>query len=288
VAYENIIYEKYGTDNRIGRITLNRPEKLNALSPALLEEFEQCLKEAALDQSVRVLVIRGAGRAFGPGYDISGAGAAPAGGRRRARLGEAGALGPGRWGMQDGARRQLFLWNLPKITIAQIHGFCLAGSCEYAMMCDLVIAADDAQIGHPAVRAMGHPRNSCIFPMLIGMRKSKELLYMGNQVSGKEAEQMGMINKSVPVDQLEDEVNNWAERISHQSADALAIHKETLNRWWQNMGIDSSIRSSADYDLMYSLSEQGIAWREKAAELGMKGALEWRDGPYGDLRGRKA
>ncbi|MBI4302574.1 MAG: hypothetical protein HY664_08205, partial [Chloroflexi bacterium] len=223
------------------------------------------------------------GRGFGAGYDISGSGTP---GTRRARLGEPGALGPARWGMHDGARRQLFLWHLPKVTIAQVHGYCLAGSCEYAMMCDLVIAAEDAIIGHPAVRAMGHPRNSCIWPLLIGMRKSKELLYTGRQISGIEAEQIGMINKAVPADKVEEEVNRWAEMIAHQSADALAIHKETLNRWWQNMGIESSIRSSSDYDLMYQLSEQGIAWREKIQQEGMKAALAWRDGPYNDLRGK--
>ena len=141
MEYDTITYDRYGTNDQIGRITLNRPEKLNALSVELLGELEVALAKAAWDDDIRIIVIRGSGRGFGAGYDLSGAGGADAPTQSR--------LTRSRQGLQEGARRQMFLFNLPKVTIAQVHGYCLAGSCEYAMMTDLIIAADDAKIGHP-------------------------------------------------------------------------------------------------------------------------------------------
>jgi len=279
MAYNTIIYDKYGTNNHLGRITLNRPAKLNALSSELLQEFEDALKNIARDPEIRVVIIRGAGRGFGAGYDLSGM---PAG----INIPHKHRFGLSRIGLHEGARLQMYLWNFPKITIAQVHGYCLAGSCEYAMMCDLVVAAEDAQIGHPGIRGLGHPRNSCFWPLIIGMRKTKELMYTGDQVSGKEAEAMGMINHAVPANELEAETTRLAERIAIQSADALAVHKEALNRWWQTMGIEGAVRAAADFDAMYQNTEQAAELNKKIAELGLKGGFEWRDKPYGDLRGR--
>lgn len=282
MGYETIIYDRYGTNDQIGRITLNRPEKLNALSGQLLSELEQALKLAAWDDSVRVIVIRGSGRGFGAGYDLGGGGGGGAADTPpRSRLTSS------RKDLQEGARRQMFLFNLPKVTIAQVHGYCLAGSCEYAMMCDLIIAAEDSKIGHPGVRGLGHPRNSCIWPMVLGMRKTKELMYTGDSISGTEAERIGMINKAVPVDQLEAEVTKLAERIANQSADALAIHKEALNRWYQGMGMEASVMAAADYDYVYQHTESARNLFEKIREVGLKEAFTWRDTPYGDLRGSK-
>lgn len=279
MEYNTIIVDRYGTDGRIGRITLNRPEKLNTLSNQLLDELECALKEMAKEHSIRVIVIRGSGRGFGAGYDLSSAGA------ELQKLPPEAVFGHLRMGYQDGARLQMFLWNLPKITIAQVHGYCLAGSLEYAMMCDLVIASDDAVIGHPGVRGLGHPRNSCFWPLILGMRKTKELMYTGDQLSGKEAAEIGMINRSVPSEDLEKEVTRMAERIGNQSADALAIQKEALNRWWQTMGIDGAVKAAADYDCMYQFTEQARLLNQKIKELGLKAAFEWRDKPYRDLSG---
>lgn len=283
MEFKTIIYDRYGTDDRIGRITLNRPEKLNALSAELLSEMEAALAAAAWDDDVRVIVIRGSGRGFGAGYDLTPrpGGGGSGGGSRRSWMTAA------RKDLQEGARRQLFLFNLPKVTIAQVHGYCLAGSCEYAMMTDLVIAAEDAKIGHPGIRGLGHPRNSCLWPMIIGMRKAKELMYTGDSISGIEAAEIGMINKAVPGDKLEEEVTKLAERIANQAADSLAIHKEAINRWYQTMGMEASIMAAADYDYLYGSSTSAVELREKINELGLKEGFTWRDTPYNDLRGSK-
>jgi len=276
--YRTLLIDRYGTENRLGRITLNRPAKLNTLSGELLAELEDALKTMAQDPGIRVIIIRGAGRGFGAGYDLNPPpGTPPVPPQDRfTRM---------RFNLQDGARLQMYLWNLPKITIAQVHGYCLAGSCEYAMMCDLVIAAEDAIIGHPGIRGLGHPRNSCFWPVIIGIRKTKELMYTGDQISGTEAAAMGMINRAVPAAALEQAVTALAERIAIQSADSLAIHKEALNRWWQTMGIEGAVRAAADYDGYYQMTQQAALFNQKVRELGVKAAFEWRDKPYGDLRG---
>jgi enoyl-CoA hydratase len=276
MEYNSITYDRYGTDDRIGRITLNRPEKLNALSLELLTELEQALKAAAWDDDVRVIVIRGEGRGFGAGYDLSFPGGGSDGPRQSP-------LTRSRQDLQDGARRQMFLFNLPKVTIAQVHGYCLAGSCEYAMMTDIVIAAEDSKIGHPGVRGLGHPRNSCGWPMIMGMRKAKELMYTGDAISGTEAAEIGMINMAVPADQLEQEVTRMAERIANQSADALAVQKEAMNRWYQAMGMESSVMAAADYDYIYQKTESAREFWKKIQDSGLKEAFTWRDKRYTDL-----
>lgn len=283
MEYKTLICDRYGTDNRIGRITLNRPEKLNALSEQLLGELEKALEEMAWDDSIRVIVLRGTGRAFGAGYDLS-AGPSDRGDRPRPAT-RPSALTAERLGLQEGARRQMFIFNLPKVIIAQVHGYCLAGSCEYAMMADLIIAAEDAKIGHPGIRGIGHPRNSCIWPLVIGMRKAKELMYTGDAISGIEAERIGMINKAVPADKLEEEVTRLAERIANQTADALAVHKEAMNRWYQAMGMESSIMAATEYDHVYHYTQSARTFFTKMREGGPKEAFTWRDKAYKDLRG---
>ncbi|MDP7640019.1 MAG: enoyl-CoA hydratase-related protein, partial [Candidatus Hydrogenedentes bacterium] len=277
MEYKTITYDRYGTQDRIGRITLNRPEKLNSLNHELLTELEHALKEVAWDDDVRVVVLRGSGRGFGAGYDLSGGGSGPE--HTQSRMTSA------RQDLQDGARRQMFLFNLPKVTIAQVHGYCLAGSCEYAMMADLVIAAEDAKIGHPGIRGLGHPRNSCGWPIIMGMRKAKELMYTGDVISGTEAAEYGMINRAVPSDKLEEEVTKLAERIANQASDSLAVQKEAMNRWYQAMGMESSVMAAADYDYIYASTTSAVELRNKIKEVGLKEAFTWRDTPYGDLRG---
>jgi len=278
LAYQNILYE---TKDRIARVTLNRPEKLNALSNTLLDELESALREAERDPEVRVVVLRGAGRAFSAGYDLTeGYAQGERAPEQEEALGFSALISPLRAYLQRGMEAQLYFWNLFKPTIAQVHGYCLAGGCEWAMMADIVIAAEDAQFGHPATRSMGTPRNACLWPLLIGMRKSKELMYTGDSVSGKEAELLGMINRAVPTDKLEEEVNRLAERIANQTADSLAIHKHSINRFYEIMGLRAALQSSADFDAMYSFTSQSSEWRRMVEEKGPREAARQRDARY--------
>jgi enoyl-CoA hydratase len=285
--YENILYERLGPEDRLARITLNRPDKLNALSQDLLREFEHALREAEDDPSVRVVIVRGAGRAFSAGYDI----VTP---RRAAEYRPQGAQAPVRsvWRTRTSMVRvsdlYLYFWNMAKVTIAQVHGYCIAGGCELAMMADLVIAAEDARLGHPGTRGLGTSRTAVLWPLLIGMRKAKELLYTGDSITGAEAERIGMVNKAVPAAELEATVLRWAERIANQASDSLALQKRSVNTFFEPL-IYPGIHSATDTDAMYQFSEQAYLWQQKVRESmesgqGMKAALEWRDAPYADYR----
>jgi enoyl-CoA hydratase len=296
-AYEHILVERLGTDDRLARITLNRPDRLNALSPDLLAEFERALKELEDDPSARVIIVRGAGRAFSAGYDLATPRPSP---RPSATPLPHAGEGPGvraerrsvwriRTNMVRVSDLYLYFWNMAKVTIAQVHGYCIAGGCELAMMADLVIAAEDATFGHPGTRGLGTSRTAVLWPLLIGMRKAKELLYTGDSISGAEAERIGMINKAVPAAELEETVLRWAERIANQAADSLALQKRSVNTYFEQI-IYPAIHSATDTDAMYQFTEQGYLWQEKVREAmapggpGLKAALEWRDAPYRDYR----
>ena len=182
--------------------------------------------------------------------------------------------------MQQITDIHMYFWNMAKVTIAQVHGYAIAGGCELAMMADLVTAADDAQFGHPGLRGLGTSRTGVIWPLVIGMRKAKELYYTGENITGTEAEECEMINYAWPMDQLEDRTIAFADRIANMSADHLAILKVNANRFYENMGIYSSVRSSTDLDAAGQMTEYSMQWQDKMREEGLKGALSWRDGPF--------
>ena len=283
-TYEHLELDHVGTDGRVGRITLNRPEKMNALSQELLSEFNDALHDFEADHAVRTLIIRGAGRTFSAGYDLAPAGGGGQRYRQRDDQGRRLIMGT-RTAMQQITDIHLYFWNMAKVTIAQVHGWAIAGGCELAMMADLVVAADDAQFGHPGLRGLGTSRTGVIWPLVIGMRKAKELYYTGDNVTGTEAERMGMINYAWPKEELDERAIGFADRIANLSADHLAILKLNMNRFYENMGIYSSVRSSTDLDAAAQMTEQAYAWQDKVREGmqsggGLKDAFKWRDGPY--------
>ena len=288
MTFEHIEIDRVGTDGRVARITLNRPEKMNSLSQELLFELNDGLHDLEADDSARVIILRGAGRTFSAGYDL----APPRGGadgvvrryrgiddqKRRLLMGI-------RTGMQQITDIHMYFWNMAKITVAQVHGYALAGGCELAMMADMVVAADDAQLGHPGLRGLGTSRTGVIWPLVIGLRKAKELYYTGDSISGREAEQIGMINYAFPAADLDGRTVALADRIATMSADHLALLKLNMNRFYENMGIYSSVRSSTDMDAAAQFTQQSYLWQDKVRESfasgqGLRGALEWRDGPY--------
>ena len=188
-----------------------------------------------------------------------------------------------RTGMQQITDIHMYFWNMAKITIAQIHGYAAAGGCELAMMADLVTAADDANLGHPGLRGLGTSRTGVIWPLVIGMRKAKELYYTGEYISGEEAERIGMINYSWPKEELEERTLAFADRLAIMSADHLAILKLNMNRFYENMGIYSSVRSSTDLDAAGQMTDYSYQWQDHMREEGLKGALAWRDTPFKEL-----
>ncbi|MEZ4492664.1 MAG: enoyl-CoA hydratase-related protein [Dehalococcoidia bacterium] len=288
MSYENILYE---TDERLAIITLNRPEKLNALSNELRGELFHALKEAEADRSVGVIVLKAAGRAFSAGYDLSPsreAGDDSAYVQKWSKLPDVGTTHPAHY---DWSRHVLManfqIWELAKPVVAQIQGYCLAGGTELATFCDFRIVAEDAQIGYPPVRAMG-TMDIMWAPWHLPMTKAREFAYVGDSFSGKDMAAMGWATYAVPKDEIETFTETFARRMGNIDNDMLMYSKRAVNRQYEAMGIRGGLMSGTDVEAMSKHRPAAEEWRKRMAEGGLKAALEWRDGPFRDFRGASA
>ncbi len=276
MEYKNLILEKDKLDKRIGLLTLNRPQQLNALSSALLDELALAVEEVDNDEDIVVLIIKGAGRAFSAGYDLEAAASRPAGE-------VAPTIGPPRRMLIKQAERYFRMWNLRKPTIAQVHGYCISGATELIAMCDIVIAAEDARFGHMAGRDMGTLRTNGLFPYYMGMRKTKQLLFTGDLIDGKTAERWGLINMAVPANMLEEEAYDMARRIVRIPLELLSLHKATTNQFYEIMGIHAALMDTAFYAAVSGFwGRDSKEFERNAQEKGLKEALRLRALPWTD------
>ena len=239
--YETILYE---TEGGKARITLNRPEKLNALSAKLQRELNRALWEADNDSTVHVIILRGAGRAFSAGYDMT-----PMRPEQRPRNEPPGAgderythayrgmasYDDDAWQLERQQRDRMAIWDVHKPVIAQVHGYCLAGGTDVALLCDIVVAADDAVIGFPPVRAMGSPV-AHMWTYLVGPQWAKYFSLTGDSVSGRQAAEIGLVLKSVPAEALEAEVESLASKIEKVDVELLGPNKRIVNMAMELMG----------------------------------------------------
>jgi len=158
----------------------------------------------------------------------------------------------------------LSLWSYRKPIIGQVQGYCLAGGLELIAICDIVIASEDAQFGHPAGRALGIPPTLGFWPVLIGLKKTKELLFTGDSIDAREAERLGLVNRAVPLDQLETEVRRLTERIANVPVDILTVHKHVTNRWFEIMGLLTAVYEGAEFDSIYHKTPAHVEFFEMA------------------------
>ncbi|CAI8047638.1 3-hydroxypropionyl-coenzyme A dehydratase [Geodia barretti] len=229
MGYQFIEYE---ASNGIGRVSLNRPEKLNALSRELQDELVDCLERADDDPDVRVMTIL----------------------------------------------------NLSKPVIAGVHGYCIAGGTDLAMHCDIIIAADDAQIGFPPVRSMGTPPTH-MWTYMVGPQWAKWFLLTGESVSGTRAEELGLVWKSVPGEGLGAAVEDLARTMARIPWELLAANKSIVNKAMDLMGRTTLQHIAAETDAIAHQAPVVKEFSRMAREEGLKAALEWRDGPFRDYRG---
>ena len=279
-TYENILVE---TDGPVATITLNRPEKLNALSMGLRDDLEAALRELNPGDAVRVVRLRAAGRAFCAGYDLTPGQRRPVTNQERGtkawELGES-RIAVDRQGLREMVDRWLWMWSFRKPIVAQVQGYCLAGGGELVGACDIVFAAEDARFGHPASRALGIPPTLGMWPAKIGMLKTKELLFTGDMIDGREAERIGMVNRAMPADRLDAETMAFCRRIAQLPMDALSVHKHVTNRWFEIAGLRTAAAEGAEFDAIYHETPAAKEFNRIAQEQGLKTALAWRDDPF--------
>jgi len=258
----------------VRRITLNRPEKRNALNHALRGGILKALEAADQDDDVRVMIVRGAGKVFSAGYDLGG-------GNEGLELPYYTAGGDGHW-PRHVTSGWMSIWDLAKPVIAQVHGYCLAGGSELATCCDLVYMADDAQMGYPAVR-FGVP-DMHFHPWFLGMRKAMEMMVTGDSVSGVEAARLGWANASVPFEDLEKTVLSVAERITHVPPELVQLNKRVVHRQMEHMGLRSGIRAGTELCALGTPTKAMAEFTASIRDKGLTGTLQERDSPFGDYR----
>jgi enoyl-CoA hydratase len=270
---------------RHGIIQLNRPEKMNALSHNLRAELFDALKDFELDSEVKVVIIRGSGRAFSAGYDLSGISKTDDDRdyvERRSGLPNVGPIHPGQgqW-PQHLLSGYWQIWECTKPVISQVHGYCLAGGTELATMCDLMFVAEDAIIGYPPVRAMT-PVDIIYHPWQMHQKKVRELLYTGDSVTGREAVEIGWANRTVPVEKLCEVTEAFAERIANVDSPMLQMTKRQVNRVYEIMGMRTAMQVGGDIQELGRARPGGEMFGRIAREKGLKAALDWRDSPFED------
>jgi enoyl-CoA hydratase len=269
---DTVLYELRGPS---AWITLNRPDKLNAISHELRSALSAAIDRAAADDEVRVVVLRGAGRAFSAGYDLA-----------------EGATGPdttvGEWRDELGADVDVTmqLWRLEKPTICIAQGWCLAGGLETAMACDILYCTPDARFGEPEIR-FGSGPVTLLMPYVLGQRMTRELLLTGDTIDAEEAHRIGLVNRIVPAEDMDAEVSRLIARIAPTPLQVLKLTKIALNRAYLCMGLAEAVEANLDLSAM--LNGAGAPEQQEfdriTRESGLRAALAWRDERYGEVLG---
>lgn len=264
----------YERDGRLARITLNRPEKLNAIDEAMPRELAAAVAEANQDGGVHLIVLAGAGRAFCAGYDL-------------ALYAEAG--GPRRWsqgmpwdptldyqGMSENTRCFMSLWRSLTPVICKVHGYAVAGGSDIALCADLVVMAEDARIGYPPARVWGCP-TTAMWVYRVGAERAKRLLLTGDLITGAEAARIGLVSEAVPAAELDAAVERLAARMAAVPKNQLVMQKLMVNQAYENMGLATTQLIATLFDGLARHTPEGVAFKQRAEESGWKQAVRERD-----------
>ncbi len=270
----------YVVDAPVATITLNRPDQLNTIVAPMPDEFEAAVGAATADTEVKVIVVRGAGRAFCAGYDFGG-------GFHHwdAMLTTDGRWDPGKDFIGAGAygptQKFMSLWRTPKPVIAQVHGWCVGGGSDMALCADLIIASEDAQIGTPYSRVWGCYLSG-MWLYRLGLAKAKEHALTGKPLSGREAADVELINAAVPFEELEAAVARQAEQLARIPLSQLAAMKLIVNQAYESMGLHATQTLGPILDGLMRNTPDGRGFIDTAARDGVRAATNERDALFGD------
>jgi enoyl-CoA hydratase len=255
----------------VRRLTMNRPQALNALNHDLTEAISGAIRDAGADDGVSVVILRGAGRAFCSGYDLA---EDAAGGELDARGWHA--------SLAEGTAQMLQILDCPKPVIASVHSYCLAGGTDLMLACDLAVAADDAKFGYVDIR-FGSGVVSMLLPWVVGVRTAKEMLFTGeDRVPADEALRLGLVNRVVPAAELDDATLALAQEIAKNEPFVVQTTKRALNRVWDVAGFRAAMAANTELDVMIETANLPARdeFRRITSEEGLKAAIAWRDARF--------
>ena len=266
-----VLYER---DGRIARITLNRPEVLNAIDDELPSALAAAVERADTDEHVHVIVLSGAGRAFCAGYDLLHYAQADGANRYTQDM---------PWDpmkdyafMMRNTEQFMSLFRSKRPVVCKVHGFAVAGGSDIALCSDLVIMGEEARIGYMPVRVWGCP-TTAMWLYRLGAERAKRMLFTGDKIDGREAEKLGLVLKAVPEARLDDEVEALAHRIASVPQNQLMMQKLMVNQALSNMGLQTTQMIATLFDGMTRHTQEGLNFKRRSEEVGWKQAVEERD-----------
>lgn len=251
-------------------LTLNRPDKLNALTPEIYKAVGDIVLEAAADDACSVIVLKGAGRAFSSGFDLK---LEVSHRTHRQKLDT----------LHDVANRVRWaIWRSPKPVVAAIHGYCLGGAFELMLPCDFTIASEECELGEPEILFGAGPAFMMV-PWMTGHKRAKDVLLSGRRIPAREALEIGLVTRVVPTGAHEEEAARLVATLRAIPAAALAMNKRGINRAYETMGMAPHLdgwAESAAY-LSYMIAEEGSEFQRILEKEGTSAALRWREGRFG-------
>jgi enoyl-CoA hydratase/carnithine racemase len=267
---------RYEAAEGVATLTLNRPERLNAITPELIADFRAGLARALDDREVRVVRLRGAGRGFCAGYDI-------AWGSASMQEAEAGAP----WDpiadyetMRGFVDAYMGLWRSPKPVVAQVHGACVAGGTDFALCSDLIVCSEDCRIGYPPARVWGSP-TTAMWMYRLGLERSKRLLLTGDAIDGRRAVEWGLASEAVPEARLDETALALARRVALLPHNQAHMMKLLVNQAFEQMGLHTTQLVGTLLDGAARHTPEGVAFTQRGLE-DVRGAVAERDAPFGD------
>lgn len=290
---------EYTIDGRIARITLNRPERGNGITMDMPRELAECVEQANIDRRVHVIALSGNGSGFCGGYDLVDSAQEMQMGEPSPHRPPGSVLDPAvqmqnhdpreTWDptvdyqmMSRNMRGFMSLFHSDKPVVCKVHGFCVAGGTDMALCSDLLVIAEDAKIGYPPARVWGSPTTSLWFHR-VGLEKAKRLLFTGDCLSGKQAQEWGLAIESAPADQLDARFEALLARIARMPVNQLIMMKLLLNQSVIQQGLHSTQILGTVFDGITRHTKEGYAFQQRAAEAGFKQAVRERDEPFGDF-----